>query len=72
MAAAPAGESDGGTQARLDQLQQLAALHAQGILSIAEVSHGNRQVLDAIDALLAPGEQRTARHWLAILPHLRT
>jgi MFS family permease len=30
-----------------------------------------REILDRIDALLAPGETRTARHFLAIRPHRR-
>jgi MFS family permease/quinol monooxygenase YgiN len=32
----------------------------------------DREVLDAIDALLAKGQQRTAHHWLAIRPRRQT
>lgn len=46
-AAAPAGQPAGGSQARLDQLQQLAALHAQGILTDAEVAQEKARILSA-------------------------
>jgi hypothetical protein len=47
VAAAPAGESDGVQQARLDQRQELAALHAQGVLSIIEDARGRQAWVEA-------------------------
>ena len=43
--AAPAAQSPGGSQARLDQLQQLAYLRDQGILTDAEVAEQKARIL---------------------------
>jgi hypothetical protein len=42
--AAPASQSSGGSQARLDRLQQLAYLHDQGILTDAEVAEEKARI----------------------------
>jgi hypothetical protein len=44
--AAPAGQSPGSSQARLDQLQQLAYLRDQGILTDAEVAEQKARILN--------------------------
>ena len=44
--AASAGQSPGNSQARLDQLQQLAYLRDQGILTDAEVAEQKQRILN--------------------------